>query len=247
MSLRNALAAALLSVGCIPLLPTLVLAQQKSGETLYYTADWRFIRAGDIEVHNGPGHQTRLKLVSSGLVSHLFKVEDDYLIKRDEQGCNENLSFQVHEGRRNRDIHATFDKHTRKATYVEKDLTSNTVLTQKESDIPGCVMDLTGALHQLRDTHPAPGAKWEIAISDGKKTSTIHVESQAREQVRTPMGQFPAIRYEAFVFGGAFYGRKGRLFVWVTDDDRHLPIQMRIQLPFYVGTIDIQLEKVEQN
>ena len=33
----------------------------------------------------------------------------------------------------------------------------------------------------------------------------------------------------------------------MTDDERHLPIQLRIQLPFYVGTITLQLEKVERN
>jgi hypothetical protein len=73
------------------------------------------------------------------------------------------------------------------------------------------------------------------------------VEAQRKETIRTPLGQFPSTLYEAFVFSGAYYGRKGRLFVWITDDERRLPIQLKIQLPFYVGTITLQLEKVERN
>jgi hypothetical protein len=41
------------------------------------------------------------------------------------------------------------------------------------------------------------------------------------------------------------YRRKGRLFVWISEDERRLPVQIRIQMPFYIGTVTLQLEKVE--
>ena len=249
MTLRKALAEALLlvlyAVGGVDRAGA--QAASSSTEVLHYSAEWRFVRAGDIEVYNLSDRTTVMKLFSSGLVSRLFHVEDNYTLTRDDQGCNKNLVFKLQEGRRNREIHASFDKQRRKATFVERDVARDAVTTQKESDIPGCVYDLTGALRQLRETYPKPGSSWTIPISDGKKTANIRVEAQEKELVRTPLGQFPSTRYEAFVFGGAFYGRKGRLFVWMTDDERHLPIQLRIQLPFYVGTITLQLEKVERN
>jgi hypothetical protein len=62
--------------------------------------------------------------------------------------------------------------------------------------------------------------------------------------VKTPAGQFDTIKYEAFLFNGQLYRRKGRLFVWLTDDDRRLPVQVRVQLPFYIGTVTLQLEKM---
>jgi hypothetical protein len=247
MKSPGALAAALLSLACA--LGASIYAQTAapSNEILHYGAEWRFVRSGDIVVRNSGGRQTEMKLDSSGLVSRLFRVEDDYVINRDEQGCNASLNFQVREGRRSRDIHATFDRQRHRASFVERDLTRNVVMTQKESETPGCVYDLTGALRRLREHPPALGSSFEIPVSDGKKTAMIRAEAQEKELVRTPLGQFPTIRYEAFVFGGAFYGRKGRLFVWITDDEHHLPIQLRIQLPFYVGTITLQLEKVERN
>jgi hypothetical protein len=63
--------------------------------------------------------------------------------------------------------------------------------------------------------------------------------------VNTPAGKFKATRYEAFLFNGVLYGRKGRLFVWISDDEKRLPVQIRVQLPFYIGTVTVQLEKVE--
>ena len=41
------------------------------------------------------------------------------------------------------------------------------------------------------------------------------------------------------------YRRSGRLFVWLTDDERRLPVQIRVQLRFYIGTVTLQLEKEE--
>ncbi len=44
---------------------------------------------------------------------------------------------------------------------------------------------------------------------------------------------------------GVIYTRKGRLFVWITDDARHLPVQIQLQMSFPVGTVTLQLEKEE--
>ncbi len=247
MTFRTALAAALMGAGCMAGGALQAQAPVPSSEVLHFSAEWRFIHAGDVELSSSGLRQSRMKLTSAGLVSRLFAVQDDYAVTRDEQGCNQTLDFQVREGRRSRDIHSTFDPQKRKATYLEKDVVRGAIVTQKESDIPGCVVDLTGGLNLLRARRPAPGASWEVPISDGRKTANIHVEAQEKETVRTPLGEFPSTRYEAFVFSGAFYGRKGRLFIWITDDERRLPIQLKIQLPFYVGTITLQLEKVDRN
>lgn len=247
MNLRSAPAAALVCAGLMTGGTLQTQPQPPSSEVLHYGAEWRFVRAGDIELQSAGLTQSRMKLTSVGLVSRLFRVEDDYSVTRDDQGCSLTLDFKVREGRRSRDIHSTFDKQKRKATFLERDAARDVVLTQKETDIPGCVMDFTGALNQLRARHPAPGSSWEAPISDGKKTANIRVDAQGKETIRTPLGQFPSTLYEAFIFSGVFYGRKGRLFVWITDDERRLPIQIKIQLPFYVGTVTLQLEKVDRN
>jgi hypothetical protein len=53
------------------------------------------------------------------------------------------------------------------------------------------------------------------------------------------------MRYEAHLFNDVLYRRKGRLFVWLTDDEKRLPVQIRVRLSFPVGTISFELEKAE--
>jgi len=37
--------------------------------------------------------------------------------------------------------------------------------------------------------------------------------------------------------------RKGRVFVWLTDDGERLPVQILLRLAFPVGSVTLQLEK----
>ena len=73
------------------------------------------------------------------------------------------------------------------------------------------------------------------------------IEAQERETVKTGSGTYKTIRYEAFLFNNVLFRRSGRLFAWLTDDDRRLPVQIRIRMPFYVGTVTLQLEKGGRN
>jgi hypothetical protein len=91
-----------------------------------------------------------------------------------------------------------------------------------------------------------PGRSIEIPVSDGKKAVNAKVEAQERETVKLDSGAYKTIRYEAFVFNNVLFRRKGRLFVWITDDDRRLPVQIRVRLPFYVGTVTLQLQKASK-
>jgi hypothetical protein len=42
------------------------------------------------------------------------------------------------------------------------------------------------------------------------------------------------------------YKRKGRLFIWLTDDADRTPVQLRFQLGFPIGTISLALDKQQK-
>jgi hypothetical protein len=71
------------------------------------------------------------------------------------------------------------------------------------------------------------------------------VEAQQREEVKTPAGTFKTIRYELFLFNNVLYQRSAHLNVWVSDDARKLPVQIRVRLQFTIGTITLLLDKTE--
>jgi len=219
-------------------------------ETLEYTVEWRLITAGKARltwgptVHDAdPGWQADLHLESTGLVSKLFKVNNDYVSDLESDLCSADSYLRSEEGSRRKETRVTFDHKTGKAEYLERDLNKNAVVNRHEIPIPSCVHDVLGGLYELRTMNLQPGHSTEVAVSDGKKSVMARVEAQQVEMVKTPAGVFKAIRYEAFLFNNVLYRRYGHLYVWLTDDARKLPVQIRVRLQFAVGTITLQLEK----
>lgn len=188
------------------------------------------------------GGQANIHIESEGLVNKLFPVKDDYSSNLDERGCTLSTLMHAEEGSRKRQTSVTYDRIRKKVEYQERDLILNKTAT-KEIEIPGCTLDVIGALVELRRMKLDPGSALSIPVSDGKKFVNARVEVQAKEKVTTPAGEFNAIRCEAFLFDGVLYARKARLFVWFTDDAARMPVQIRIAMRFYIGTVTLLMDK----
>jgi hypothetical protein len=217
-------------------------------ETLYYNVEWRLITAGKVKLlwQPGPaGWQVNVHVESVGLVSKLFKVVDDYSANLWENLCAESTQMSSQEGSRLRETKVTYDYAAQKAIYVERDRVKNALLESKETPIPACVHDIVGGLYFLRTLNLEPGQSVTEAVSDGKKSVVAKVEAQQREDIKTPDGVFKTIRYEIYLFNGVLYKRPAHLNVWVTDDRRKLPVQIRVRMAITVGTINLILEKEE--
>jgi hypothetical protein len=221
-----------------------------SREVLSYNVEWRLITAGKARVEwtanpssQRAGWQMKFNLVSAGLVSKLFKVQDDYVVQLGPSLCAQSSHFNALEGRRHRETRITYENG--KAAYLERDLLKNATVLAKETDIPACVHDVAGGLYFLRTLHLEPGQSALVPTTDGKKSVMAKVEAQQREDVRTPAGTFKTIRHEIYLFNNVLYNRSAHLYVWLTDDRRKLPVQIRVRMQVTIGTITLQLEKQE--
>jgi len=225
-------------------------------EVLDYTVEWRLVTAGKARLvwsatphpanSPNPGWQADLHLESTGLVSKLFKVDNDYVSNLEADLCSSGSYLKAEEGNRHKETSVTFDREKRKAEYLEKDLVKKTVLNAHEIDIPSCVHDVLGGLYSVRTLNLQPGQTTQVAVSDGKKSVMARVEAQQREDIKTPAGAFKTVRYEAFLFNDVLYRRYGHVYFWLTDDARKLPVQIRVRLQFTIGTITLQLEKEDK-
>jgi hypothetical protein len=237
-----------LAWGCLALstAPASLPQSFPAQETLVYNVQWRLIDAGDARLSQEP-KQSKLHLESTGLVSKLYKLDDNYDLEMEGDFCATSTTLDAVERSRHRDTTVNYDYSRGKANYVERDLIKNSVIRTAEVDIPPCTRDIVGALYKLRTLRLEPGQSTQMAISDGKKSVSARIEAQQKEQIKTRAGTFNTTRYEAFVFGGVLFTRRAQLLIWISDDPQRLPVQIRIRLSFPIGTITLELEKEEHS
>lgn len=213
-------------------------------ERLTYSIEWRLIHAGQAVLEYGPSSAS-VKLESVGLVSTLYKVQDAYRVEFDAPFCATSSVMNSMEGFRRRETMVTFDRSRNRASLTEKDLIKNSVVSKTEVQIPNCVQEVAAALLRLRRTKVDVGQSVQIPMSDGRKSAPVKVDAQERERIKTPSGTFNTVRYEANLLNGVIYSRKGRAFLWLTDDDRRLPVRILLRMNFPLGTVTLDLEKDE--
>jgi hypothetical protein len=216
-----------------------------STDRLTYDIEWRLIHAGSAVVDEQKT-SARMKLESAGLVSTLFKVDDAYGVTYDEPFCATSSTLDAQEGKRHHETHVTFDRAKNRADYVERDVLKNAVLHTYDTAIPNCVHDVLGALISLRSLKLSPGQSAQMPVSDGHHSASVRVEAQEREEIATPAGKFKTIRCETFLMNGVVYNRKGRVFIWVSEDTKRLPVQIQLRMSFPVGTVTLHLLKEEK-
>lgn len=210
--------------------------------------EWRSVTAGNATLQltrQAQNWQTNLAIESAGFVSKLFKVLDIYKVTSDDKFCGEHLDFDAQEGKRHSTTTVDFDARRRKIVLNERDLVKNSA-DKHEMDMPPCTYEITGALAAVRVMRMEPGKTITLPVTNGKKLANIKVEALTREKIAVNGKNFDTIRYEAFVFDNVLYRRKGRLFVWMTDDQERLPVQLRFQMGFPIGNITLELEKQEK-
>lgn len=241
---------------CLALLATFLVAPLMSWQaeefnaaqqaTLQYAVEWRLIRAGTVRFSWAPGdsgYQGDLHVESAGMVSKLYKVKDEYRALMNPKLCASAVTIDAEEGKRKRETKITFDAAAQKAHYLERDLIKNATVLSKEIQVPACVYDYLGGLMRLRGTKIEVGQSAQFALSNGKKFANVRVDAQEREEVRTPAGTYKTIRHEVHMFNDVLIPRKARMYVWLTDDGRRVPVQVRVRMQFLIGTITLSLEK----
>ena len=141
-----------------------------------------------------------------------------------------------------RDSEAIFDYGQKQVTYVETDPKNpNRPPSRIASDIDEPMNDISSSIFALRLLPFAVGKRFEIPVSDSGVVYRIPVPVTARELVKTAIGKVWCWRVEPEVFGnGRLVEQKGKLVIWVTDDDRRIPVKARIDAS--IGKVEIKIK-----
>ena len=217
------------------------------GTTLHYEGEWRFIPAGvatlRIEQSGGQNH-IAATADSSGVVAVLYRVQDRLNTYFDARKlCSAKVVKHTEEGLRARETVVTYDYGRGKAVLEERNLKDNQQ-KKTEHDIPGCVTDLLSGILYVSSLPLRPGDTYTFPVNDGGTTVTAQAHVEAREEVKTPAGTFQTVRVGPEGDSGALLKNKGRIWIWYSDDERHLPVQMRAKLAW--GTVNIYLASISK-
>jgi hypothetical protein len=219
-----------------------------SRENLEYEVEWRLVSAGHAKLtlsESKTEREMKMHLESTGLVSRLFHVNDDYTSTASETYCSENTFLTAHEGSREKETKVDFDPTVHKAFFHEHDLIKNINIAH-EVAIPNCPHDIISGLYELRTMALEPGKSIFLPVSDGKKSVNMKIECQRREEIKTLLGPRKTLLYEVFAFNDVLFRRPGHIHIWLSDDERRVPVQIEIRLQFTIGTVTLRLAKDEK-
>jgi hypothetical protein len=245
--------AQLLGLGSKPAQPVVIPTLQPpqpgynfpSRQTLTFTVDWRVFTAGTAVFQleqQGTVQKITATADSVGAVTMLFPVVDRFQAGFDTKtGCSTGFSKQLQEGRRKISSDLAFDYKLGKQTQVEKNLVKGTQKEQTAS-IPACVTDSLSAIFYAASQPMVVGQSIRFPLADSMRTVTVAMKVEGKEEIKTPAGTFQTIRVEPTADEGIVKNR-GHIWVWYTDDARHMPVQIQARL--FWGTITFHLQSYE--
>jgi hypothetical protein len=214
-------------------------------QTLTFTVDWRVFTGGTAVFHlEQQGDQLHVTATADtvGAVNLLFPVVDRFQSAMNTKtGCSEGFWKQVQEGRRKVSSDLTFDSRAGKQTQVERNLVKGTQ-KQQTTSIPACVTDSLSGIFYVASQRLTVGQDFGYPLADAMRTVTVTMKVEGREEIKTPAGTFQTIRVQPTAEEGVVKNR-GNIWIWYTDDARHIPVQIRARL--FWGTITFHLQSVE--
>ncbi|MDT7806993.1 MAG: hypothetical protein QOJ70_806 [Acidobacteriota bacterium] len=152
------------------------------------------------------------------------------------------------QGKRVRTSEAVFDQQAKTVEYTERD-PNNTQQPPRiiTAALAGPTQDIVSAIYFLRTQPLTPGQTFNIAISDSGRVFQVPARVEAEsKQMKSVLGKVAVVRVEVELFGP---GRpveegKGKMFIWVTSDERHIPVKAR--LSHQLGQLDLTLKSIRR-
>lgn len=210
-------------------------------QTLTYSVDWRVFPAGTAVVRfEAAGDRERITASADtiGALNLLFHVSDHFQSSFDRaKGCTYEFDKQTVEGRRQVNSTLRLDYGQSKSVLDEKNMVTGQS-KHVESSIPGCMTDLLTGVFYAASQPLEVGHNFVIPVVDAMHNVPVTMKVEGREEIKTALGTFKTIRVQPTAAAGVVKNR-GNIWIWYTDDERHLPVQMRARL--FWGTITFRL------
>jgi len=148
-------------------------------------------------------------------------------------------SVYSEEGKRHRFKTTQFDRSARKVLFEYK---ADTTVTS-DFATSAVTQDALSAIYVLRAIPFKPGEKMTMPISDNGINYKVQFDAGASEKVRTPRGDQAAVKIRLSVFDDQAKPVGKNVFIWISEDERRLPVKLQADLP--VGSFNLLLREVK--
>jgi hypothetical protein len=220
-----------------------------AGETLSYDVSWSsYLTAGTATttvLEKKPSfNSTAYYIVAEGrptpLLSKLYSVyyKMDTLLDSftllPQRG-----SVYSEEGKRHRFKTTQFDRPAKKVLFEYKADTT----VKSDFATSAVTQDALSAIYVLRAIPLKPGEKMTMPIADNGINYKVQFDAGASEKVRTPRGDQAAVKIRLSVFDDQAKPVGKNVFIWISEDERRLPVKLQADLP--VGSFNLLLREVK--
>ncbi len=219
-----------------------------AGERLAFRISYLHLLAGRawLSVEAGEGGATTLRFLeearSEGFFAWLFhfRVDDHAVAEWDpDTGCSWGIEKHLREGRASREQVVRFDPEAGVATVRDPKIDAT------RFDVEPCVLDVLSALYVARIRGVSEAEPLYLPVFDNGKHYRLGVRFVRRDvlDLPPPLGRGVAtiVVEPQLLEGTGLFVKKGKLQLWLTDDERRIPVRMRSKVP--VGSVSADLDE----
>jgi hypothetical protein len=214
------------------------------GERMVFEVKYGFVKGGEagielmpalITYRGAPCLHIHTWAKSSKTFSKFFKVDDQIHSYMDARGL-----FSWY-----------FEKHLNEGSYhdlktVDYDhrngraYTTHEGVVKNDNPILPYVQDAISSLYYYRLQPLNVGRSLYVDVYDVHKSYQLRVDVVARETIKVPAGTFRCLKIEPKLESAGIFKSKGRMNIWLTDDQRRIPVLMQTKV--LIGSISAELK-----
>ncbi len=221
------------------------------GETLDYKISWGFISAGNARLHIGKTKNENELEITSRAWNHSFfnvlTVEDTIKSTVTADSLLPKVFNQkINEGSYRRNVLTIYDFNEKKATIRDTAYSKSKLKHAIDTTITldGGERCILSAFYLARTFKLKPGDTAYFNAISGKIKYKLKVICHKRETIETAFGKKSCLVIEPLLLGDGLFKAKGKLTIWVTDDEERLPVLMKSKIA--IGSIEASLINVKR-
>lgn len=213
------------------------------GEHLVFEVAYKFIVAGTATmsipdtqwVRGRPCYHVVTTAQSNKFFDSVFRVRDRVETFIDMGGIFP-WKFEKHirEGKYRSDRYVEYDQINHRAIHNRKDTL----------EVPPHIQGVLSSFYYVRTVPLKVKKAFDIDNYGDGKLYPLKVLVHKKMRVEVPAGVFDCIVVEPVLRGEGIFNQKGRMAIWLTDDERRIPVLMKSKV--LIGSIDVRLKSIEK-